>query len=422
MPFSQGIFTKPFYSRNSPILNRELEATKKDLALMRRKALALTLILSLLFSALAGTFLIQNVARAVAPDLLQRAVANSINFFEGSREPHALLMLDVMHRRFGIAAFADALQRYDEALAERPEHAPLLRVFRRIADHDNPLYSEDLQEVSEDIDRITVPALYCDRLGLPDNYPEMLDEAARTGGYLLTHVLLAWIWIQDNGCEVPLPDGFIETMYRANAALIGDDPVVNDLELEAAAFLYLAGQGALVDDAFVERVIAVQNYDGGWLYSSDTLGDSYWHTTVLGLLLLLHVEYPADSYPPMLAPASSELPGAPSGAVPSPTDTTYANASVSLDSTFDKQTAGMGYSLEGQDNVTITGNTTLRGLANGTHQLTPSANDTEGKPGVSETITFTVMVPFPTLCIAVAVVSVAVVSASLLFYFKKRKR
>jgi hypothetical protein len=80
--------------------------------------------------------------------------------------------------------------------------------------------------------------------------------------------------------------------------------VVNDLELEAAAFLYEAGQGALVDHAFVERVIATQNYDGGWLGSSDKQGDSDWHTTVLALLLLLHVEFPANSYPPMLAPAS----------------------------------------------------------------------------------------------------------------------
>jgi hypothetical protein len=132
----------------------------------------------------------------------------------------------------------------------------------------------------------------------------MLQQAANLGDYMLPHVLLAWIWIQENGCEVSLPDGFVENLYIANAALIGTDPVVNDLELEAAAFLCLAGQGALVDDAFVDRVIEVQNADGGWLFSSDTPSVSDWHTTILGLLLLLHVEYPADSYPPMLAPAS----------------------------------------------------------------------------------------------------------------------
>jgi hypothetical protein len=80
---------------------------------------------------------------------------------------------------------------------------------------------------------------------------------------------------------------------------------VDDLELEVAAFLYLAGQGALVEDAFVDRVIAVQNDDGGWFASSDLPGESHWHASILGLLFLLHVANPADSYPPFLASASS---------------------------------------------------------------------------------------------------------------------
>jgi hypothetical protein len=236
------------------------------------------------------------------PNTLQLAVANAIDFFADSREPDALLLLDVIHRRFEIAEFADSLQRYDQVQVEGWREAALKRVFRRIADYNNQLQPGDLEAVFIKIDLLTVPALYCDRLGLPPNYTAMLNEAVRTGGYMLTHALLACIWIQENGCEVPLPDETIENMYHANAALINDDPVVNDLELEAVAFLYLAGQGALIDHAFVERVIAVQNDDGGWLPSSDTPGDSHWHTTALALLLLLHVEYPSDSYPPMLAP------------------------------------------------------------------------------------------------------------------------
>jgi hypothetical protein len=236
------------------------------------------------------------------PDPLQRAVASAIDFLEGTDDPNALLMLDIMHRRFGIAEFADALQRYDQVEVEGWRETAMLRVFRRIADYSNPLQTGDLEAVYIDIDRLTVPALYCNRQGLPPNYTAMLNEAVTSGKYLLTHALLACIWIQENGCEVPMPDGFIEDVYHANAALIGDDSVVDDLELEAAAFLYLAGQGALVNQTFVERVIAVQNYDGGWLPSSDTPGESHWHATVLGLMLLLHVEYPSDSYPPMLAP------------------------------------------------------------------------------------------------------------------------
>jgi hypothetical protein len=243
-----------------------------------------------------------------APTNLERAISKAINFFKVNRQPnnlYALLMLNVIYRRFGIAAFADSLQQYDQMTDKNPDQAPLLRVFRRIADHNNPLQTKDLQAVTDDGDRITVPALYCDRLGLPDDYPAMLEQAVGQGNYMLTHVLLACIWIQENGCEVPMPDGFVEGVYRSSAVLIGARyPVVNDLELEAAAFLYVAGQGSLVDHVFVERVIATQNYDGGWLSSSDTPGDSDWHTTVLALLLLLHVEFPANSYPPMLAPAS----------------------------------------------------------------------------------------------------------------------
>jgi hypothetical protein len=246
----------------------------------------------------------------VEPDALKTAVTNAINFFEDSPQPsqsnqlYALMMLDVMYRRFGVTEFADALQQYDQAIDTHPQDAAIMRVFRRIADHDNQLYPGDLQSVTYDIDRLTVPALYCDRYELPDDYPAQLEQAANLGEYMLTHTVLSWIWIQENGCTLQLPDGFIQNVYQATAALINNDSVVDDLELEAAAFLYLAGQGALVDNSFVNLAISAQNYDGGWLTYSNEPGESNWHATAVGLLFLLHVEYPADSYPPMLAPAS----------------------------------------------------------------------------------------------------------------------
>jgi hypothetical protein len=237
------------------------------------------------------------------PDDLQLAIENAIDFFEESREPYALLMLDVAHRRFGMAEFADALQRYDQELVKRPLDEISIRVFRRIADHDNPLQEGDFESMLTTIDYITVVALYCDRFGLPEDYPETLIEAVDNGEYMLTHVLLALIWIQNNDCEMPISNGFIEEVYNDSAALIDDDLVVTDLELEAAAFLYLAGHGSLVDDAFIGRVIAVQNDDGGWKASSDEPVASDWHASILGLLILLHAKHPADSYPSMLAPA-----------------------------------------------------------------------------------------------------------------------
>jgi hypothetical protein len=235
---------------------------------------------------------------------LQEAVGNATNYFAETTEPYALLLLNTIYRRFGITEFANSLQKYDELLVENPKNLALLRIFRRIADYNNPVQATDFDAVTIDVDQITVPALYSDRRPPPSDYLSKLNDAANSGGYLLTHVLLATIWLQENNCDLPISEDFKESIYHASAGLIGDDSVVTDLEIEAAALLYLAGQGTLVSDAFVQHVIAAQNYDGGWSHSSDVPVGSYWHSSALALILLLHVEFPASSYPPMLANAA----------------------------------------------------------------------------------------------------------------------
>ena len=235
---------------------------------------------------------------------LEEAVGNATSFMTRTPEPLCLLMLNVMYRRFGITEFANSLQRFDEELANNPvADARVLLLFRRMADYSNDVPPDFFFAVTEDVDQITIPALYSDRKNLPDNYMSKLDNAANSGGYLTTHALLATIWLQENHCELPISNDFAESLYCANARLIGNGSVVNDLQIEAAAFLCLAGQGRRVDDAFVRCVIATQNYDGGWSALNDT--PSLWHTSVLGLMLLMHVEFPAASYPPMLATATS---------------------------------------------------------------------------------------------------------------------
>jgi len=227
---------------------------------------------------------------------VRSAVANAIDFINRTREPYGLLFLDVMHRRFGVPQFADALERYDQVLAERPKEAPLLRVLRRIADANNPLRPDDWEHVQTHGDRILAAALYCDRQGLPPWFADVLVNAVKAGGYALTHALLAWVWIQDNRCKLAAPLGFAEEMYRAVAAILEEQPtMVNDLKLEAAAFLCLARQGARVAPGFVRHVVAIQNFDGGWgkLDDADPAKphESSWHSTILALLLLLHVQF-----------------------------------------------------------------------------------------------------------------------------------
>jgi multisubunit Na+/H+ antiporter MnhC subunit len=95
-----------------------------------------------------------------------------------------------------------------------------------------------------------------------------------------------------------------------------------------------------------------------------------------------------------------------------------------LSFTVDEAGLLMAYSLDGKENITITKNMTLTGLANGVHDLTIYAKDKAGNIGASETIYFSVEVPEPfptTLVVTASVASVAVIGVGLLVYFKKRK-
>jgi hypothetical protein len=92
-----------------------------------------------------------------------------------------------------------------------------------------------------------------------------------------------------------------------------------------------------------------------------------------------------------------------------------------LNFTVNKPTQWMGYSLDGEVNVTVTGNTTLTGLAIGAHNVTVYATDVYGVGGVSKTVNFTVTEPFPAvLVVGVCAVAVAGVSACFLYYRKRK--
>ena len=123
-------------------------------------------------------------------------------------------------------------------------------------------------------------------------------------------------------------------------------------------------------------------------------------------------------------------PGSIDGAKPvitvlSPENRTYNSSSVSLVFAVNEQASWLGYSLDGEETVTVTGNTTLSGLPNGLHNVIVYANDTFGNMGTSENSSFTVEAqqePFPTLPVVVIFVAVLTSCAGLLVFFRGRKR
>ncbi len=108
----------------------------------------------------------------------------------------------------------------------------------------------------------------------------------------------------------------------------------------------------------------------------------------------------------------------------SPQSESYNSSSISLDFYTDKPILELSYSLDGKQNVTITGNFTITNLSNGLHNVTIYAKDTFGNMGASET-TFTIARPesFPIVPVAAtsAGASIAIAAIGLIYYYKKRK-
>jgi hypothetical protein len=110
----------------------------------------------------------------------------------------------------------------------------------------------------------------------------------------------------------------------------------------------------------------------------------------------------------------------------SPQAENYTVSDVALNFTVDNPVSQIAYCLDGQENVTVVGDTILSGLSNGLHNVTVYVNDTYGGTGKSETVNFTVAVaeplaPFPTTLVIASVASIVVIGAGLLVYFKKHK-
>ena len=99
-----------------------------------------------------------------------------------------------------------------------------------------------------------------------------------------------------------------------------------------------------------------------------------------------------DNYPLMYPwgalPPTDTTP--PTISIVSPENKTYTVENVPLIFTVSEPTSWMGYNLDWQANVTITGNMTLSGLSDGPHSLIVYVNDTAGNTGASEMVYFSI--------------------------------
>jgi hypothetical protein len=223
-------------------------------------------------------------------------------------DPFALILSDTLYRRFAVETLSTSARRFAEFRAAHPEVA-WVDVFRRLIDPGQKARPEWLDPATggvRGLDRLTVLALYCDEVPPPTDYLALLEKGRAEGGYALTHVALALIWLRENGCRLVEPD-FEKRVIRETAALVRVDAAVSDLELEAAAMVARLGEARLLPDRFLEEVIAAQHQDGGWAEDSGRASLADWHPTFLALWLLLEIEHPGVTIPMVPRPAAGAV-------------------------------------------------------------------------------------------------------------------
>ena len=142
----------------------------------------------------------------------------------------------------------------------------------------------------------------------------------------------------------------------------------------------------------------IRTTDGGYATVGTDFGNTLW---------LTKISPEPDFQPPVVS-------------VLSPQRKTYETGDISLTFTVNEPASWIGYSLDGRDNVTITGNITLAGLSNGDHNLTVYASDTAGNYGASEAINFSIVGRFPVEWLFAGVAVAAAVIIGVLLYFKRQ--
>jgi N-acetylneuraminic acid mutarotase len=103
-----------------------------------------------------------------------------------------------------------------------------------------------------------------------------------------------------------------------------------------------------------------------------------------------------------------------------PENTSYGETDIKSVFTVDEPVSWMGYSLDGQNNVTVMGNVTLAVLPEGSHSLTFYATDLVENTGDSETVYF-VIAPFPTVLVVAVAVTITIAVAAGYLLIKRRK-
>ena len=127
-----------------------------------------------------------------------------------------------------------------------------------------------------------------------------------------------------------------------------------------------------------------------------------------------------DNYP-LVEPWIPDV-NEPSVSILSPENSTYTTKDIPLTFLVSNSSIWYGYILDGQETISISGNSTLSGISAGSHSLIVMAKDEIENIGFSEAMYFSVTEPFPIIITVVSIAIVGIITLGIIIYFKKYRK
>ena len=127
---------------------------------------------------------------------------------------------------------------------------------------------------------------------IDEKFLDFLEAQINSGGYQLTHAVIALIWLRENQCIIneKRTKGMINTSINLLLELAKKERYNTDIGIEAMAVLCYSGNYKKIKPFMISEVLKVQKANGSWAHSPETtITDE--HTTILAFWLLLGVEY-----------------------------------------------------------------------------------------------------------------------------------
>ncbi len=211
-------------------------------------------------------------------------------------------------------------------------------------------------------------------------------------------------WLDTNEQYVPIDYGTVppdlQVLSPENTTYTYNDiPLVLSVNRPTTWIGYsLDGQDNVTITGDVELTDVSEGPHNIIVYVNDTFGN---------MVSSGNVSFSVDTFSPQIK-------------VLSPENKTYGGSDIQSSFTVNEPVSWMGYSLDGQDNVTITANVTLAVLSDGSHNITFYAEDLVGNTGASRTVYFEIS-PFPTVLVVAVAVTITIIAATAYLYLKRRK-